>query len=106
MSAVIYAVAMAATIVVLWWLMNAWARRMWGKAYDKPLAMGEMMARVGVEPEAMAAVGMRGRTVAAARKCAECANEEVCREFLDGKSDRPVASFCPNAELFDSLKTK
>jgi hypothetical protein len=102
MSAVIYAVAMAASVAVLRWLMNAWARRMWGKAYDKPIAMGEMMAKVGVEPEAMA--GMRGQTVAAARRCADCRNEAECRDFLDGKTNQPISTFCPNAELFDALK--
>jgi hypothetical protein len=104
MNAVIYAVAMAATIVALWFLMNAWAKRMWGKAYDKALPMGEMMAKVGVAPEDMASVNMRGRTVAAARRCAECTNEAVCHDFLDGKTDVPVESFCPNAGLFNSLK--
>jgi hypothetical protein len=48
--------------------------------------------------------GMRGQTVAAARRCAECRNETVCRDFLDGKTDQPIATFCPNAELFDALK--
>jgi hypothetical protein len=104
MGAVMYGVALAAAILAVWWLMSVWARRMWGKAYDKPLAMGEMMERVGVAPETMATLGMRGRTVAAARKCADCNNEVVCRDFLDGKSDRPVETFCANAELFASLK--
>jgi hypothetical protein len=104
MSAVMYGVAMAAAIVALWYVMSLWARRMWGKAYDKPLPMGEMMAKVGVAPEAMAAVGMRGRTVAAARACAECRNEAVCHDYLDGKSDAKPAEFCPNNALFESLK--
>lgn len=105
MSSLIYAVGMVAALVALWWLMSIWARRMWGKAYDKPLAMGEMMERVGVAPEAMATLGMRGRTVAAARRCAECNNEAVCRDWLDGKDPRPAKSFCPNADLFESLKS-
>lgn len=105
MSSMIYGVAMVAAVLAVWWVMSLWARRMWGKAYDKPLAMGEMMEKVGVEPERMASVGMRGRTIEAARRCAECANEEVCRDWLDGKDKRPVQSFCPNAALFDSLKS-
>jgi hypothetical protein len=106
MNSVIYAVLMAAVVLALWVVMNAWARRVWGKAYDKPLHMGGMMEKLGVAPEALASVNMRGRTIQAARTCAECKHEDLCVDVLDGKRSEAPGSFCPNAALFESLKQK
>ena len=104
MTSVIYAVVMAAVVLALWAVMNAWGRRVWGKAYDKPLHMGEMMEKVGVPPDAMANHNMRGRTIQVARTCAECKNEELCVDVLAGKRNDAPATFCPNAATFESLK--
>jgi Family of unknown function (DUF6455) len=104
MTSVIYAVVMAAVVLGLWAVMNAWGRRVWGKAYDKPLHMGEMMEKVGVEPDAMANFNMRGRTIQIARTCAECKHEDLCVDVLDGKRDDAPSTFCPNAPVFESLK--
>jgi hypothetical protein len=104
MSGWIFGVVLAVAIAAVWWLMSQWGRHMWGKAYDKPIKMGEMMQRMGVAPEALVATGGMGRAVAAARRCGECANEDVCRAWLDGKDSRPAKTFCPNAGLFESLK--
>jgi len=106
MTSVIYAVVMAVVVLGLWAVMNAWGRRVWGKAYDKPLHMGEMLVKVGAEPEAMAHFNMRGRTIQAARNCAECTHEQLCTEVLAGKRDDAPSTFCPNAPLFESLKQK
>jgi hypothetical protein len=61
--------------------------------------MGEMMDRLGVDVDAVAAEGHA--LAIAARRCMFCANTAECEEWLE-TADRPEAApaFCPNGALF------
>jgi hypothetical protein len=64
--------------------------------------MGEMMARLGVDPGAAARERRGAALAAASRACLLCGHSGECRQWLDapGKTAPP---FCPNASFFARL---
>lgn len=58
---------------------------------------GEMLERSGADPGAATREGRGGAFAQAARRCLACPHTAACRDWLDGASEEPVPSFCPNA---------
>jgi hypothetical protein len=78
-------------------------RRTWGE--ERPLLLGRMLARQGVRPLAEAAMQREGSAFAlAVRRCAMCASQATCNEWLDSGKKSGHAEFCPNAEFIERFK--
>jgi hypothetical protein len=68
--------------------------------------MGGMMERLNVDFQAGDGVALGQRLGRAVRACVSCQNTETCQAWqdahVDGAAEAPA--FCPNADLWTSLK--
>lgn len=72
---------------------------------DERVRLYDMMYRRGVSPPpAEDAVGARD-VAAAERRCAACANKEMCDELLRVGQTRGYDRFCPNALYIEWLRS-
>jgi hypothetical protein len=69
-----------------------------------PALLGEMLDRLGVEPEQAQAEAPRFAT--ASRRCLRCAKQDSCAIWLERERSRTAApAFCPNAAFLRRLAT-
>lgn len=74
-------------------------------AAARPELMGEMMDRLGLDPQALVEEGRVLDLALAARRCAGCTAEEPCKSFLAATERAEHApGFCANALFFETLR--
>lgn len=77
------------------------------EAANRPRLMGEMMQRLDVDPDALAAEGHGLALAYAARRCAGCEHEGACRSWLATHDHAEHApSFCANDGFFEGVKAR
>ena len=74
-------------------------------AAGRPRLMGEMMRRLELEPDILAARGLDVALAQAARRCAGREHEGACRSWLaEHERAEHAPSFCANDRFFESVK--
>jgi hypothetical protein len=75
-------------------------------AHDYPLHIYEMMARLGIEPDAGVLPRLSLRYAAALRRCAACHSTSACRDWLDYAPAMVnfAPCFCQNADILFELQ--
>ncbi len=72
---------------------------------DGRVRLFDMMRRRGVSPPAPADMAGSQDIAAAERRCAACANKEMCDELLRIGQTRGYDRFCPNALYIEWLRS-
>jgi hypothetical protein len=69
--------------------------------------LGEMMERLGVDPELAAREASGAGLAAAALRCRACGSKAACKGFLSATEGLAPAApaFCPNGDFFDRTAT-
>lgn len=72
---------------------------------DERVRLYDMMRRRGVSPPAPAEPTAAQDVAAAERRCAACANKEMCDELLRIGQTKGYDRFCPNALYIEWLRS-
>ncbi|HLS85425.1 MAG TPA: DUF6455 family protein [Burkholderiales bacterium] len=72
---------------------------------DRPLALGQMLARQGAEIGLEFSPAEARQLAEAARRCFNCGAMRACDEFLvERRPGMDYRTFCPNASYIEELK--
>jgi Family of unknown function (DUF6455) len=75
-------------------------------AHDYPVYIYEMMARLGIEPDAGVLPRWSLRYATALQRCEGCRSKNACRDWLDYAPAMVnfAPCFCPNADILFELQ--
>ena len=74
--------------------------------HEHPVHVHEMMARLGIEPEAGVLPRLSLRYLTAVQRCKLCQSKELCRDWLDYAPAMVnfAPGFCMNADILFELQ--
>ncbi|MDE1949423.1 MAG: hypothetical protein KGI35_12460 [Burkholderiales bacterium] len=67
------------------------------------LLIGEAMDKLHLTPADAGAAGAENELRQAVKLCAQCVDQDACRDWLMKGESRHAPEFCPNARLMDGL---
>jgi len=94
---------LAAMLVVAALLLAAWFLKY--KASRSERRMQRMLKKAGVHPGILDEADTESVMAAVRQRCEKCQAEDVCERWLDG-TVQGENDFCPNAEVFRTLKKR
>jgi hypothetical protein len=66
---------------------------------NEPLLLQQVLERRGARLDTQSDPMLLAESGRAARRCLLCRDRGECVEWLEGRSERALAEFCPNAQL-------
>ena len=82
---------------------DGFVRRVLRRVDRQAQLMGEMMARLGIDPASQGGAGRGFGLAAASRRCLFCGQAADCGRWLAAGGGAAAPAFCPNRAYFDRL---
>lgn len=99
---VAYIAPVAIVLGLSFYVLFVAVRRAWSD--DRPLLLGLMLRRHGLDELTAASRGQAHELARAARRCFGCPVQRGCVEWLDSGRRTGYLEFCPNADFIERVK--